>query len=187
MQTSILPPVPGPAVATDPAPATDPLPTVPLTLDGTAALPTGPQPPGAAPVPDRLRAARLLVLLELLVAAVSAVESAVVAGVGFGSFGAAVATAAVAAVLARQSGRLGRGRVTRTLRVTQWTFLTMAAVDLLVAQVVAHAALLPLSVLVRVLLPVAVLALTHEHRPAGIRRSRRERRAAAAAVTVAAR
>ena len=110
-----------------------------------------------------------------------------VAGVGFGSFGAAVGTAAVAAVLARQSARLGRGRVTRTSRVTQWAFLAMAAVDLLVALVVVHGPLPPLSMLVRVLLPVVVLALTHEHRPAGIRRSRRERRAAAAAVTVAAR
>lgn len=155
--------------------------TVPLVVPGTTSFPVQPDPVDVSPpVPASLRTARLLVLLELLVATVSSVESAVVAGVGLGTPGAVLLTAAVAVVLARQSGRLGRGRVTRTLRVTQWAFLAMAAIDQLVALFLVHAALLPLSVAVRVALPVAVLALTHEHRPPGLRRSRRLRRQAAA-------
>lgn len=174
MDTSTLPPTAAP--------------TVPLAVPGTVPFPIAPEPATGAPepatgapaVPDRLRLARLVVLLELLVALVSTVESTVVAGTGLGTPGAVLATALLAAVLARQSGRLGRGRVTRTLRVTQWLFLGMAALDQVVALVVVQGALLPLSVAVRVVLPLAVLVLTQEHRPAGIRRTRRLRREAAA-------
>lgn len=146
--------------------------TVPIAVPHTTPIPAPGTSPTVAAVPDRLRLARLLVLLELLVAVVATVESAVVAGVGLGTPGSVLATLAVAAVLARQSGRLGAGRVTRTLRVLQWAFLAMAAVDQLVALVVLQASLLPLSVAVRVALPVAVLALTHDHRPPGRRRRR---------------
>jgi hypothetical protein len=113
---------------------------------------------------DRLRLARLLVLLEVLVAAVSAVEATVVAAVGFGVFGSAVVTVALAVALAWQAGRLGRGRVTRTLRLCQWAFLGFAAIDLVIALFLVHGVLLPVSLLVRVVLPVGILRLTRRPR-----------------------
>jgi hypothetical protein len=158
MQTVTLPePAPG---------ATAPL--VPAPHDDVALA--GPPVPAAS---DRLRLARLLVLLEALVAGVSAVEAAVVAAVGFGVFGSAAGTAGLAVTLAWQARRLGHGRVTRTLRLCQWAFLGAAAVDLLIAVVVVHGVLLPVSLLVRTALPLAVLRLTRLTRR--IRQTRRPR------------
>jgi hypothetical protein len=132
----------------------------------------------------RLRVARLLVLVQLVLALVSVAEVAALAA--FGLFSPSVALVAVAhAVLLGLAARsLRRGGRLRVLRVVEVLVLLAAGAELLLGAWLGAAPLL-MAVLVRVLLPLAVLALVRPSWPgraAARHRGRPGRRAPRTAV-----
>ena len=125
--------------------------------------PTLPLPASSPGLPPRLRVVRVLLLVEVVLAVVSTVESAVVAAVGLGSPAAPLLTGLVAVVLALLTRRFGRGRGRRSVLAVQWVLLASAAVDLVVA-LVQQVPPLPVPVLVRWVVPGAVVLLLRRQR-----------------------
>lgn len=111
----------------------------------------------------RLRIARLLVLVQLVVASVSVVETMVVMAAGLGSPVVLLLTVGQVVLLGLAARALGRGGRVRLAVAAQVVFLVAGAGDLLVAAATGMPpALLP--VVMRVLVPVAVLVLLRRDR-----------------------
>jgi len=120
-----------------------------------------PEPTGT----DRLL--RLLLLCEAMLAVVTTLESAVVVAAGMGLPLPSLLTGVVAVALclsARSAGRGGRPRLTGWL---QWAFVAGALVDLVIAALVSYPPA-PLGVVVRLGLPLTVLALLRRPTRRGI-------------------
>lgn len=111
---------------------------------------------------QRLRIARVLVLTELVLAATTAFEATVVAVVGMAPPLNPALTLVQIVLLALAARALGRGRV-RLARGLQVAILAVAAVDLVIAALVSMPPLL-VPVLVRIVLPIAVLVLLRKPR-----------------------
>ncbi|MGF1666833.1 MAG: hypothetical protein ACFCVC_11255 [Acidimicrobiia bacterium] len=110
----------------------------------------------------RLPVARSLIAVQTIILSITAIEAVALGLLGFGSFLPAVATAVIAGAVgwsARDGAGLG------LVRKLQWTLLTFGLVDAAVVAWMAHRPPLLTVGIVRIALPLLVLALTTGRRP----------------------
>jgi hypothetical protein len=110
----------------------------------------------------RLPVARCLVAVQTIILTVTTIEAVALGLLGFGSLLPAVATGVMAAAVgwsARAGARVG------VLRALQWVILILGLVDAAVVAWMAHRPPLLTVGMVRIVIPVLVLALTTGRRP----------------------
>jgi hypothetical protein len=109
---------------------------------------------------------RILVLVQGAIVATTAVE-ALVGGVAMGAMGPAVLTGGAALLTLALYARLGRRsrRAHTTLRWLQIGWVAFGVIDLVAALLLARRGLGPVAMLVRFLLPIAILRLARRTAP----------------------
>lgn len=110
----------------------------------------------------RLPVARSLIAVQTIILSITAIEAVALGLLGFGSFLPAVATAVMAGAVG-WSARDGAGL--SLLRKLQWMLLTFGLIDAAVVAWMAHRPPLLTVGIVRIALPLLVLALTTGRRP----------------------